>query len=1042
MVSIYINQVSLVLHNIMSSSKTGQPTFTADPQNVLLCLESKRFRYAFMYDPLLAMSASKVDPLPHQIEAVYKHLLKKPQIRFMLAHDPGAGKTIMAGLVIKELKLRGLISRILIVVPGQLQEQWKWEMYDKFDEQFTIIRRDYVKQNGLSKTWNESQIITSMDFAKRDDILTSLDNADFDLIVVDEAHKMSAYSTGRTTTKTARYRLGEKISISSRHLLFLTATPHKGDPNNFRLLLDLLEPGYFASDEMISESVQNKSNPLFLRRSKEGMTDFDGRPLFVPRVVSTPDVRMSPQERTLYAALSNYVKEQYNLALRSAKRHNITFALIILQRRSASSTYALHRSLMRRRAKLEDLQKGIGKITKESGKDAIQKIEKIDELSETERWDEEKQWELITVAQNKDELRQEIDIITGLIEKAERVMMAKTETKLVQLKNTLHTLNESHPGEKILIFTEAKDTLDYLVSNIEQWGYDVNTIHGSMQPHARKDAEKIFRDKTQIMVATEAAGEGINLQFCHIMINYDLPWNPNRLEQRMGRIHRYGQTDTVQVFNMVASDTREGEIMQTLFNKLIEIKSEMGSDKVFDVISDIVPGKSLSQMLLDATVRSRTQSSIVGELRKTIDSDRERLQEYLQDSLATKYIDTTILDKQRESARERQLIPEYTQYIFDSIIRRAGGNIKRSVNGTVHVTCPPDVTQDRTEKSMTVTFDKRQQMVNPGTDLVTFGHPVFDQTLQWAEQQYSDASMNGSVFTDKTGSLDGYITFYKGHITDGAGRVAGSRMVAIYGDTHNDAREVPASILLDLEPGGDSHDMPDYAGVQRACQAKVVEILDTYAGTIQLGRDDQAESSRRYGIKSIDILLSRISDDIVQLLYKKAAGKKVDLAIYNKRQDRKKYRTARQSLKARIAQDCRLIRSEPTMIGIIRVVPKKTDTVSAHDKLIKSIMDMERQSGYDPSDTRGSGYGFDIRSVPENGSAENGKAFRYMLAKVSGDGKTVTLTTNEWLRARMLAEDYYLCVDMDNAVKIVQNPANTLDAVLISSGYSLDITGY
>ena len=278
--------------------------FKADPWKVFLSLETKRYRFAAMYDPLLAVNVSKVDPLPHQIEAVYGYVLKLSRIRFLIADDPGAGKTIMAGLIIKELKLRNLVKRILIVVPGHLMDQWRRELRDRFEESFKVLNRALMNETYGENTWDAyDQIITSMDFAKKDDISRSLSSTKFDLIVVDEAHKMSAYKYGTKTQKTARYRLGETLSkIAEPHLLFLTATPHSGDPENFRLFIDLLEPGFFSTSEMLEESIRNKDNPLFIRRIKEDLTDFDGKPLFLPRNVATVNFKLSDEEMYLFVS--------------------------------------------------------------------------------------------------------------------------------------------------------------------------------------------------------------------------------------------------------------------------------------------------------------------------------------------------------------------------------------------------------------------------------------------------------------------------------------------------------------------------------------------------------------------------------------------------------------------------------------------------------------------------------------------------------------------------------------------------------------------
>ena len=997
---------------------------TADPLDALLALEARRFRYAFLYDPILAMSTSRVDPLPHQIEAVYGHLLKKPHIRYLFAHDPGAGKTVMAGLAVKELKMRRRIRRTLIVVPGQLREQWRWEMLDKFDERFEVVDRRRYNEAGGARVWDGDQTIASMDFAKRADILESLEAANFDLVIVDEAHKMSAYSTGSSTTKTMRYRLGETLSAISENLLFLTATPHKGDPDNFRLLLDLLEPGYFAADEMMSESVRDGDNPLFLRRAKEDMVDFEGKPLFVSRSVMTPDVGLSPDERKLYKNLSRYVREQYNLALKSAKGHNIAFALIILQRRFASSIYALLESLKRRRGRLNALLEGAGKaaeILQEAGEDAIQYMDRMDELSEEERWDEEKKWEVLSVARNREELETEIDTIRGMIAQADHIMLQGSETKLAQLKDTMRELDGSNPGEKVLIFTESKDTLDYLADRMRRWGYAVNTIHGGMSPASRKDAEAVFRDRTQVMVATEAAGEGINLQFCHIMINYDLPWNPNRLEQRMGRIHRYGQRHPVLVFNMVYADTREGQIMRLLFEKLQEIKEALGSDKVFDVISDIIPGKSLSQMLLDMAVDSRSGSEVVREMERAMAPDSERIMQYMKDGLATKFMDLTSLQEVRSSAREGRLVPGYAAQLLALVLGRAGGSARYVDDGLVSLKVPEEMALDagyRTDRLPAVAFDKRTRMAHPGAELVTLGHPLFDAALDWAQGLYGADDV--AVFADPYGVVDGHAEFYEGEIKDGTGQTVYRMVVACVSDADG-ARSVPPSMILDLEPGGVAQDVGTPGSEEVAAS-----VLAEHADLLRSERKAHAASSEKYGLASMDVLLQGIGDDIVGLLAKKRAGGNVNLAIHNKRQERKKYTLAKSRLRRRTLLEKTLAVGRPVLVGRIRVVRGPGAEARMLRTALEAAMRFERERGAQARDVHGSGYGFDIVS--------DGDAPRYILARPVRDGR-VRFTPNEWLRAGMLGEAYCLYAVDGNDLRVVPNPAASLAYEVRPDGY-------
>ena len=329
--------------------------FSAPPIEVFLALEAQRYKYASIFDPFLAMTTSSIDPLPFQLDAVYLHALKQPTMRFMIADDPGAGKTIMAGLIIKELKLRGLAKRILVVSPGHLKSQWERELREKFQESFQIVDRAFINSHESENPWEvKNQYITSIDFAKQKDIKNILNGTDWDLVIVDEAHKMSAYSWGKNTHKTQAYKLGEVLSRTSEHLLFLTATPHKGDPENYRLLLDLLWPGFFADPSMIFESKRQGDNPLLIRRVKEDLRDFDGKPIFTKRFTNTVKFTLSEEEMELYDELSKYVQKQYNKAISDGKNRHFVFALLLLQRRLASSIYALYCSLKRKKEKFED----------------------------------------------------------------------------------------------------------------------------------------------------------------------------------------------------------------------------------------------------------------------------------------------------------------------------------------------------------------------------------------------------------------------------------------------------------------------------------------------------------------------------------------------------------------------------------------------------------------------------------------------------------------------------------------------------------------
>ena len=474
--------------------------FSAPASEVFLSLEAMRYRFASLFDPFLAMSTSKIDPLPFQLDAVYLHALKLPRMRFMIADDPGAGKTIMAGLIIKEMELRGLARRVLIVSPGHLKEQWKRELKEKFQSNFTIVDRGFMNTYRGESPWEvENQLITSIDFAKREDIRNSLWGVDWDLVIVDEAHKMAAYKYGKKTNKTTRYKLGEVLSKTSENLLFLTATPHKGDPENFRLLLDLLEPGFFAKTGMISEAKNSNDNPLFIRRIKEDLRNFDGKPIFKKRNTYSNKFQLSDTEMELYNELSKYIINQYNKAIAQDNRRNFVFALLLLQRRMASSIYALLKSLKRKKAKYEQILLNPNllnevKIINSRDMDIESDLERWEDESEIDRWEKESKVENSTISVNLEELKDEIRILTKLIIMAESILDSGNETKLQELRKIMDKIGD----EKVLIFSEAKDTVDYLVDKMRSWGYSVNYIHGEMNMDQRVEAERIFHDKTQL----------------------------------------------------------------------------------------------------------------------------------------------------------------------------------------------------------------------------------------------------------------------------------------------------------------------------------------------------------------------------------------------------------------------------------------------------------------------------------------------------------------------------------------------------------------
>jgi len=1016
--------------------------FSVPGSEAFLSVEAERYKFASLFDPLLAMNTSKIDPLPFQIEGVYGYVLKLPRIRFLIADDPGAGKTIMAGLIMKELKLRGVVKRILIVVPGHLKDQWRRELKEKFQEPITVIDRGLLDAHYAENPWRrESQVITSIDFAKREEVLPSLGSVEWDLIIVDEAHKMAAYRYGDKLSKTKRYRLGEVLSKTTEHLLFLTATPHKGDPENYRLFLDLLVPGFFATQKLIDESIKNKDNPLFIRRMKEDLKDFEGKPIFTNRYPKTIKFRLSEEEKKLYNELSKYVISQYNKALRRDKKRNVAFALLILQRRMASSTYALLRSLERRKDKLENLLKE-PELLKEMP--AYIDVEEVDDYEEEKRWEQEQRWETLSIAENREELEKEINILKDLIEKAKEILREESEVKLSELKRAIEEgfkkIRKMHGNEKILIFTESKDTLEYLVKRIKSLGYSVNFIHGGMRLEERVDAEKVFQHEKQIMVATEAAGEGINLQFCHLMINYDIPWNPNRLEQRMGRVHRYGQQKDVYVFNLVAEDTREGQVLAKLFDKLEEIRKAVGSDKVFDVIGDTFYGKNLYQLILEAVANARSMDEIIKELDIKVDEEYiMKVKEALGESLATRHIDYTRIKKMAEKAKEYRLIPEYVEEFFKRAFEKVGGKFRVRKDGFIAI---DSVTYEIRRIAGEVdfknrygsilksypkaTFDKDIAFKNPDAEFISFGHPLFEALLKWVSRSYFTKLQKGAVFEDPSGRYDGVLWFFEGEVKDGKGQVAGKRLMAIY-DNGKELNEVTPAILWDFIPSDNNKPTKVTMSKEKA-QEYAISAVENYKKEIASERTRQAEIKRKYGIKSLEYLIDELDVDLSNLYERQVEGEKVELVIRNKVERKRHYEESLKILQKEIEQEASLTISMPKFLGAVLVKPTISKDMRSDAEIerigMEVALEYERTQGREPKDISRENLGFDIRS---KGKAET----RYIEVKARKDEGLVALTLNEWFKAKRFKKQYWLYVVANAATNpilyIINNPAENLN---------------
>jgi SNF2 family DNA or RNA helicase len=583
----------------------------------------------------------------------------------------------MAGLLLRELKLRGLADRVLVVCPANLTFQWQRELKEKFDEKFTVLSGSAIREQlGINQWLENRQVITSLDLAKRTTILPGLQQVHWDMVIVDEAHRMSWSPPAR---KTARYALGEMLRDSSDHILLLTATPHEGDPENFSRFLQLLDPDAYVDVKSIREAMAHRSAPFYLRRTKEAMMYFperqsDGswqaRKLFTKRDTRTADFAIDGEEFDLYRTVTSFVKEQSAKAAARGddpRARAVGFLMALYQRRLASSAYALRHSLQNRARRLTENLKRARELASSAPPD-LPDLEDLEEMEDSEREHFERLIEAVTIAQNPEQVREEVAHLEQLAERAKALEDAEAEAKLAKLRTVLREQGFfDHPDERLLLFTEFRDTLEYLVEQLRNWGFRVGFIHGGMAIGSRDDkgtrlfVEQQFREGgIQVLVATEAAGEGINLQCCHVLFNYDIPWNPNRLEQRMGRrIHRYGQLFDCLIFNFVATNTVEGRILDRLHERLAEIRNALDDDAVFNVVGEVLPAAHIERVLRDYYAGRMGADDLEDRLLSVVNEDRFRaICQNALEGLATKRLNLAMLIERRARAQEHRVVPE------------------------------------------------------------------------------------------------------------------------------------------------------------------------------------------------------------------------------------------------------------------------------------------------------------------------------------------------------------------------------------------------
>lgn len=1081
----------------------GRPwSFDGSGHLFRLVSEAHRIRLAHLFDPLLAVHTSLVDPLPHQITAVYEAMLPRQPLRFLLADDPGAGKTIMAGLLIKELMARGDLQRCLVVCPGSLAEQWQDELWRRFQLPFEILTNDKLEAARTGNWFTETPlVIARLDkLSRNEDVQQKLQapEAGWDLVVFDEAHKLSATFFGGEVKYTKRYHLARLLGGLTRHLLLMTATPHNGKEEDFQLFLALLDSDRFEG--RFRDGVHQVDVADLMRRMvKESLVKFDGKPLFPERVAHTVTYELTPAEQQLYSEVTTYVREEFNRAeaLQNDKRAGtVGFALTILQRRLASSPEAIYQSLKRRKERLEKRlrefeaeRQGIAALVPQGrmlDADDLDDLEDApgDELEAAE----EEVLDEATAARTMGELRTEIGMLTHLESLAAKVRSSGTDKKWYELASLIDEVFGS-PGsivearepeaaygavapprpvpsasQKLVIFTEHRDTLSYLRKKIaDRLGRPeaVQVIHGGMGREERLKAQEAFKHDPQVKVllATDAAGEGINLQRAHLMVNYDLPWNPNRLEQRFGRIHRIGQTEVCHLWNLVADKTREGEVYLRLLEKLELARQALGG-QVFDVLGKLVfDGRPLRELLLDA-IRYGEQPEVKARLTRAIDGavDRDGLRALLDEhALAHTVMDAARVAQIRDDmqrAEARRLQPHYIESFFMEAFKLLGGTARQREHRRFEVTHVPAPVRGRDRqiglvepvlpRYERIAFEK--ELVAPtGQTLAAFvcpGHPLLDAVIDLTLERHRELLRRGTVLVDErdAGTAPRVLMYLEHSIQDASPTPAGDRrtvsrrMLYVEIDSLGQARHLHYAPYLDYRPLAESEPSVDAILARPECQwigADLEQRAMTHAITRVV--PEHLKEVREQRLAWIDKTRAAVKDRLTkeiahwdhraqQLQQLEAAGR--TNAKVNSQEARRRADELQARLQKRLHQlelEAHITAVPPVVMGGVVVVPAgliaamsgqststatTSDTQAAAAKARAVVMDIERALGFEPTDREFEKLGYDIESRdPRTGQLR----FLEVKGRVQG-AETVTVTRNEVLYSLNKPEQFILAL--------------------------------
>ncbi len=1073
----------------LSIASVGRPwSFDADGADFKLAAEAYRINLAHLFDPMMAVHTSNVEPLPHQITAVYESMLPRQPLRYVLADDPGAGKTIMAGLLIRELLMRADATRILIVSPGSLVEQWQDELFEKFGLSFQLFTRELMDQSRAGNPFDDHDLLVARldQLSRSEELQEKIRNSRWDLIVVDEAHKLSATWYGTKVNETKRFKLGQLLGSVTRHFLLMTATPHNGKEEDFQLFMSLLDSDRFYG-KFRDGAHKVDVTDMMRRMVKEDLLKFDGTRLFPERVAYTANYSLSESERQLYNDVTTYVKQEMNRAdkLDGKRKGTVGFALTALQRRLASSPAAIHQSLKRRREKLirrieeeKIKQSGGGKPMADTfGDKGSEDIwESAEDMAPEDYEDfEEEVVDQATAAQTIAELEAEVFTLGHLEEQANTLVHSGQDRKWEELRELLQNTPEMRGPDglqrKLIIFTEHRDTLNYLADRIRGLlgkHEAVVMIHGGVRREDRRKVQELFRnDKdTRVLLATDAAGEGVNLQNAHLMVNYDLPWNPNRLEQRFGRIHRIGQTQVCHLWNLVASETREGDVFKKLFDK-IEIERKALGGRVFDILGEVFEGISLRNLLIEA-IRYGEDPARKEHLREVVASalETEKLREIIRrNALAEEVMDEHrlfALKEEMEKAEARKLQPYFIRSFFAQAFERLGGDLRSRGAGRYEITFVPAAIRERDRqisgrdrRSMNpvvtkyerVCFEKDKLRVEDKPNeavasLIHPAHPLMQSVVDLTIEQHRGKLKQGAVLVDPNDEgIDPNLLFLIDHsVREGgeSGVVVSRRLQFVRVDRHGTLSNAGWAPHLDLNPIDQAQRALVAGEIDSAWIKKDLEEAALGHASDRLV-PEHFEEVRERRERQIDKNLGAIHERLVKeidywsdrhekLKTDLSAGKDVRLTLENVRRTIDELTVRLESRTKGLQAMRHVVSSAPVVVGGALVIPAGliaklsgepegptwSADAKARARVEKIAMDAVRKAeeamGHHVIDVSAEKCGWDLTAVMPS---VDGKLPRNRHLEVKGRAKgqsTITVTRNEVCTGLNQGDKFFLAI--------------------------------